>query len=58
MKAEELRRHIAEALGWSEADVRSFSLPMLREVVRRKSPKLAAEIDQYLVAGAHVRGES
>jgi len=43
-----LAERIATTLGWSEADVRSFSLPSLRAVVRSVSPKLAHEITQVM----------
>lgn len=41
--SEQLAERVAAALGWSVADVRSFSLPTLREFVR--SPKLRHEIE-------------
>lgn len=39
-----LHERIAEALKWSIADVRSFSLLILRDLVRPVSAKLANEI--------------
>ena len=39
-----LNARVAEALGWSEEQVRSFSLQALRDLVRPVSPKLAREI--------------
>lgn len=53
----DLRARIAKALGWTEADVGSFSLSMLRELVLEKSPQLAAEIARVLSTGSHIVGE-
>ena len=39
-----LHERIAEALGWTVDQIRSFSLPALREIVRPVSMKLAYEI--------------
>jgi len=39
-----LHARIAQALGWTEEQVRSMSLRSLRELVRPVSPKLAHEI--------------
>ena len=52
-----LRARIAKALGWTEAGVNSFSLSMLREMVRDKSPQLSDEIGRSLSTGSHVVGE-
>lgn len=49
-----LYERAAEKLGWSVRDARSFSLPMLREIVKEKSPKLAHEIDMAIAAGSHI----
>ena len=49
---EALHTRIAAVLGWSEADVRSFSLVALREAVR-EHPKLVREID--LIVRCHDR---
>jgi len=43
-----MTERVAKVLGWTEAEVQSFSLPTLREVVRRVSPKLAYEITQVM----------
>jgi hypothetical protein len=40
----ELAARVALALGWTVDEVRSFSLPALRDLVRPVSPKLAHEI--------------
>ncbi len=39
-----MHARIAQTLGWTEDQARSFSLPSLRELVRPVSPKLASEI--------------
>jgi hypothetical protein len=44
----------AEALGWSVRDVQSFSLPTLREMLREKHPKLAAEATEMMNGGHHI----
>ncbi len=49
-----LHERIAEVLGWSVADARSFSLSALREMVRPVSPKLAHEITQTIHSSAYV----
>ena len=46
-----LRSRIAAALGWSEHDAGTLSLPSLRELVRPVSPKLAAECDAVINGG-------
>lgn len=43
-----LHDRIAETLGWSVEETRSFSLQSLRELVRAKNPKLAREISLTL----------
>lgn len=50
----DIHERIARALGWSLADVRSFSLPSLREIVRPVSPKLADEITRIIRTGEHL----
>jgi hypothetical protein len=52
-----LHARIAEALGWSEADVKSFSFYSLREVVRPVSAKLTAELDVVIRSGSYIIGE-
>lgn len=44
----------AKALGWSEQDAMSFSLPSLRELVRDKDKTLAQDISECLRTGAHI----
>jgi hypothetical protein len=39
-----LHARVAHRLGWTEEQVRSFSLPALRDLVRPVSEKLAHEI--------------
>jgi len=53
-----LNARIAAALGakWTEKDVRSFSLLTIREMVRVKHPKLAAEITALVASGEHITG--
>jgi hypothetical protein len=52
-----MKERIAELLGWSLADVNSFSLLTLRELVRPLSPKLAHELDAVIRGGSHIIGE-
>ena len=59
---EALHTRIAAALGWSEADVRSFSLVALREMVSAH-PKLVHEInlvvrcpDRLIVGAPRAKG--
>jgi hypothetical protein len=40
-----LQARIADALGWTMAEVQSFSLPALRELVRAVDPALGHEIN-------------
>lgn len=46
-----------DARGWTLEAVQSFSLSMLRELVRSKHPKLEAEIARALRSGSHIYGE-
>ncbi len=62
LDTEALHTRIAAALGWSEADVRSFSLAPLREMVRHH-PKLVHEInlvvrcpDRLIVGAPRTKG--
>lgn len=50
----ELHQRIADALGWKISAVHSFSLQTLREMVRVKHPKLAANIADVVARGAHI----
>ena len=52
-----LHARIAAALGWSEKDAQSFSLLTLRELLREKHPKLAAEITETVRSGRNIIGE-
>jgi len=52
-----LHLRIAEALGWTEEETRSFSLPTLRALVRTVSPKLAHEITLVMRSDAYIIGE-
>lgn len=45
---EHLTDRIADALKWTPSDVRRFSLPTLREMVRTVDPKLSREITQVM----------
>jgi hypothetical protein len=47
-----LHERIAEALGWTVDQARSFSLPALRELVRPVSMKLAYEITLQIQGGS------
>ena len=53
---EELRKEIAAALNWSEADINSVSLSSLRELVRPVSPDLAERILTCITKGDHIQG--
>jgi hypothetical protein len=46
-----MHERIAEALGWTVEQARSFSLPALREIVRPVSMKLALEITLQIQGG-------
>jgi len=43
-----LHERIAAALGWTVAEVRSFGLPSLRDMVRPVDAKLAYEITWFM----------
>jgi hypothetical protein len=49
-----LHTRIATALGWTEREVRSFSLLTLREILRPRHPKLADEITGLVASGKHI----
>ena len=49
-----LHERIALALGWSERDVRGFSLLTLRELLRPRHPKLFAEVTNLIQSGGHI----
>ena len=49
-----LHARIATALGWTEVEVRSFSLLALRDIVRPTSQKLAHEIDCALKLSRYI----
>ena len=51
-----LYERIAAALKWSVADVQSFSMLMLREILKPKHPKLAAEVTALVASGGHIFG--
>lgn len=53
----DLHDRAARALGWSASDVRSLSMPSLRDLVRPVDPDLAREMDYVIQSGANVRGE-
>jgi hypothetical protein len=52
--SETLRNRIAEALGWSIEDTKTFDLATLRELVRPVSQKLAYEITEIIRKGEHL----
>lgn len=49
-----LHERIAAVLDWPMEDVRSMSLPSLRELVRPVDPALADEISQTIQSGSHI----
>jgi hypothetical protein len=49
-----LHERIAVTLGWSAADVLSFSLLSLRELVRPIDPRLAGEISARLTNPTYI----
>lgn len=49
-----LHERLAEKLGWTVEETRGFSLATLREFVRVKHPKLAAEISEVIRTGRHI----
>lgn len=52
-----LHERIAEVLGWTEEEVKSFSFQTLREILRPVSPKLVHELDVEIRTGAYIIGE-
>ena len=48
-----LHTRIAEALGWTEAEVKSVSFRSLRDIVRPINPKLANELDAVIRTGSY-----
>lgn len=48
-----LHERIAKALGWTEKEAKSFSLPALREWIRTVNPKLAHEITLMMRSNAY-----
>lgn len=50
-----MHERIAKALGWTEEQVKGFSLQSLRELVRPISPKLAAELDEAIRGGSYIK---
>jgi hypothetical protein len=58
MKKESIHERIARTLNWPVEDVHSFSMQMLREMVREKNPKLAHEISEYIRSGHYIMGKS
>ena len=48
-----LHTRIAEALGWTEAEVKSFSFQSLRDIVRPVSQKLANELEAAIRTGSY-----
>ena len=52
-----MKERIAKLLGWSLADVNSFDLKSLRELVRPLSPKLTHELDVAIRSGSYIIGE-
>lgn len=53
-KNQYLHDAIAKALGWSDRDVKSMSLPALRDLVRPVNRALADEISHVLARGGHI----
>ncbi|MBU1767923.1 MAG: hypothetical protein KJ648_07465 [Candidatus Omnitrophica bacterium] len=49
-----LHARIAAVLGWTVKDAQSFSLQVLRELVREKDPKLASEITALVWSGEYL----
>jgi hypothetical protein len=50
----DLHDRIARALNWSPADVRSFSMQSLRDLVHPVNPNLAREMDLVIRSGAYI----
>ena len=48
-----LHTRIAEALGWTEAEVKSVSFQSLRDIVRPISQKLANELEAAIRTGSY-----
>lgn len=54
-----LHDRIAQRLGWTRAEVRTLSLPSLREVLRGtgQDAKLVHDLDVLIRSGEHIVGE-
>jgi hypothetical protein len=50
-----LHTRIAEALGWTEAEVKSVSFQSLRDIVRPISQKLANELEAAIRTGSYLK---
>lgn len=53
----DIHERAAELLGWTVAECRSFSLAMLRDVVRGRDQRLADDISAVIDGGQHIMGE-
>ena len=54
LQVEPIYERVAELLGWTVAECRTFSLQMLREIIRDKDRKLADDISAVLYGEHHV----
>ena len=52
-----IHERAAELLGWTVTECRSFSLAMLRDIVRDRDRKLADDISAVIDGGQHIMGE-
>ena len=56
-EADDLKRRIAERLGWPAGGCDSLSLQACRELVKGKSPKLAYLCDELIRSGRYLIGD-
>lgn len=54
LQVDPIHDRAAELLGWTVAECRSFSLRMLRDIVRSKDQKLADDISAVLDGEHHI----
>jgi hypothetical protein len=53
-----IHARIAQALGWTEDEVKRFSFAALRELLRPAHPKLVHELDNEIRSGIYLKKEN
>jgi hypothetical protein len=51
-----IHERVGQALGWTDAEVKSFSFQALRELIRPVDPALARELDEAIRTGKYIVG--